>query len=337
MRKIYLLLLISIWSSVEAQYTITSASNPVPGDVQDFIDLDSTGLSMGSSGTSQNWNYSSVTSLPVFPVTSTFVPVSSIPNNFMFPSATIGLDLGGGSYGVLSNTSSKFEYLGYAEPTFTNCWAYSDPLKAYSLPFTYGSTSADTYLLIQSTNTTVGTFTTYGDGTGTLQLPTATIPNVLKLHYTQYESDTTSSGSVYTYSVSLDQFYASVSKFPLLEIQTATLTATTGTNVSTYYYKYGRIYTFYYPLGISNKEKNVGDLTVFPNPVTNGELFIKSESERPVTGIEITNVLGQVILNRPLNEMNDTKRIDLSTLQKGIYFLNIKNAKGMITKKIIIE
>jgi hypothetical protein len=321
---------------LKAQYTLTSASNPVPGDIQSFVDLDSTGLLTPGSGISQTWNYSTVTALPYPPITSTFVAMSSVPNNFMFSAATIGIDLGAGSYGVLSNTSTKFEYLGYAEATVSNCWSYSDPFKPYSLPFTYGSTSADTYLLIQSTNTTVGTFTTYGDGTGTLQLPTATIPNVLKLHYTQYESDTTSSGSIQTFTVSMDQLYASVSKFPLLEIQTSTMTITTGTTITTTYNKNGRIYSFYYPLGINGKEK-MAEFSIFPNPVTNGEVFVSNIPSSEKMTAEIYTILGQTVKTVSFEGGSESKKINVSDLAKGIYYLKVNSKEAIKTQKIIIE
>lgn len=323
---------------MKAQYTITASDNPVPGDVQSFVDLDSTGLLLGSSGTSQTWNYSTVVINGNPLVTSTFVPMSSVPNNFAFPGGTIGIDEGFGNYGVLSNTATKFEYLGYANAVLSNCWMYSDPFKPYSLPFTYGSTSPDTYLLIQPTNTTVGTFTTYGDGTGTLALPTATISNVLKLRYLQYESDTTSTGSILNFTVTMDQFRASVSKFPLIEVQTFTMVVTTGTNVTTTYNKTGRIYSTYYPLGI-NSQENVTGLNVFPNPVTSGELLISNIPSSDKMIIEIYNTLGQSVKTVSFESQStaEPKIINVSDLPSGVYYLKLKDAKQEGVKKLIIE
>ncbi len=338
MKKICILLLLSFCSFLKAQYTITATSNPVPGDIQSYIDLDTTGLQFGSSGISQTWNYSNVNVFPYPPITSTYVALSSVPNNTMFPAGTIGIDEGMGNYGVLSNNSSKFEYLGYATATSSNCWAYTDPLKPYDLPFTYGSTTADTYLLYQPTNTTVGTFTTYGDGTGTLALPTATIANVLKLRYIQYESDTTSTGSIKTFTIMMDQYHASTIKFPLLEVRTFTETVTTGTNVTTTYYKFGRIFTSYYPLGINSKE-SISSVNVFPNPVINGELFISNSIPLDKMTIEIYNVLGQTVKTILPESLNGTepKKINVSDLTKGLYYLRFNSKEAVKTQKIIIE
>ncbi len=339
MKKICILISFSLCSFfIRGQYTITSASNPVAGDIQSFLEIDTTGLMLGSSGISQTWNYSNINIFPYPPKTATFVSISSVPNNFMFPAGTIGIDEGGGNYGVLSNNSSKFEYLGYATATASNCWAYSDPLKPYSLPFTYGSSSADTYLLIQATNTTVGTFTTYGDGTGTLALPTATITNVLKLRYVQYESDTTSTGSIQTFTIMMDQYHASTIKFPLLEVRTFTETITTGTNVTTTYYKFGLIFTSYYPLGFDTKE-NISTHSLFPNPVTNGELFLSTIAPSGKMTIEIYNVLGQTVKTILLESQTtlEPKKINVSDLTRGIYYLRFTSKEAVKTQKIIIE
>ncbi len=338
MKKIYFLILLSSCSFfVKAQYTITSASNPIVGDIETYMDLDSTGLFLGSSGVSQTWNYSAVATLPNPAITSTYVALSSVPNNSLFPTGTIAIDYAGGNYGVASINSTKFEYLGYATATPSDCWAYSDPYKIYSLPFAYGSISTDTYVLFQPTNITRGTLTTTGDGTGTLQLPTGTISNVLKLNYTIYEIDTASSGSVSNFSVSMNQYYASVSKSILLEVQTTTATVITGTNSSTTYNKYGRIYSTY-ATGINSKQ-NTRNFSVFPNPVTNGELFVSNIISLEKTTIEIYNVLGQQLKTISFENIsaNEPKKINVSNLPKGIYYLRISGKEIAETRKIIIE
>ena len=340
MKNRYLVIIIVFLSlQIKAQYTITPSSNPIPGDIESYSDLDSTGLFFGSSGTSQIWNYSAVTAYTINPPTSyTYVPMSSVPNNSLFPLGTIGADDGAGNYGVLSNTSSKFEYYGHATATATNCWVYSDPLKLYDIPFTYGSTSTDSFALSLPTDTTTGTFTTTGTGTGILQLPTATYTNVLKLNYVLYEKDTYP-GSVYDYTVLINQYYSAASKFLLLEVQTTTTSVTSGTNITFYYNKYGKAASFGLTTNITNKENRLS-FNVFPNPVSNGELFISSNN--PSFGkmtIEINNVLGQCIkiISFENQSGTDPKKINVSDLTKGIYYLKITGKEVTKTQKIIIE
>lgn len=338
-KKFYILILLCVCSFLtKAQHTITAANNPTVGDIESYRDLDSTGLFFGSAGTSQTWNYSAMTAVPNPASSFTYVPMSSVPNNFLFPGGTIANDDGAGNFGVLSNNSTKFEYLGYATATATNCWSYTDPLKMYDIPFSYGNTSTDVFKIILPTFTATGTFTTYADGTGTLQLPIGTYTNVLKLNYVVYEIDTTLT-SIQNFTLLINQYYSAISKFPLLEVQTINQTITTGTNVTTTYAKYGRIIAFGVPSGIITIE-NDKSFVIYPNPVSNGEVYISNtNSFSGRMSVEIINVLGQIVKTILLENQNATnaKKIDMSDLTSGIYYLRITGKEGAKTQKIIID
>ena len=323
MKKNYILLLI-IFLSLEnkAQHTLTAAFNPVVGDIDSRINLDTAGLSLGSSGTSQTWNYTGISTGTNAPYGYTYVPMSSAPNNSLFPTGTIAANVGvGGVYFIYSNTSSKVEWLGAAQPTASNC-STSNPEILYTIPFMYGSIYSFTY----ASSTTTATIT--GDGTGTLQLPSGNYLNVLKRTVLYYDSN-----AYGTFNQIENYYYSALNKFPLLSLGIRkTVSSSTVTIV-----KWGQINAI---VSTAVQESLSGkELKIFPNPVTNGALFLISENGELVERIEITNIFGQVVLHRSSDEMNDsdTKRIDVSVLQKGIYFLTIRNTVGIITKKIIIE
>lgn len=321
MKKIYVLVFILfLFLENKAQHSLTAAFNPSIGDIESYIEIDTAGLSLGTSGISQIWNYTGISTGTNTSFSYTYVPMSSVINNSLYPTGTIAMRYGVGGYDkVYNNTSSQIEFLGFAQPTASNCQVYSDPAIFYSLPFSYGSSSSDTYSYTSWTGTYTGTIITTGDGTGTLQLPSGNYSNILKVTVNYYGAVT-----------SVEQrFYSALSKFPLLTVSSYTVGASI--------YKGGMINSL---VATSIKKLDCQNVfSVFPNPITNGELFLKSEGIEPVKKIEITNVLGQVVYNRPSDEMNETntKRIDVSVFQKGIYFLNVSNSKGMITKKIIIE
>ena len=244
--------------------------------------------------------------------------MSSFTNNSLYPTGTIATDIGiPGYHYVYGNTSSKIEYLGIAEPTTSNCVVYGDPAIFYTLPFTYGSLSSDTY----SRSTEAGTIITAGDGTGTLQLPSGTYSNILKLTLSFY--DTSGVNTIQ------NRYYSALSKFPLLTISSYTI----GAGIQ----KSGSINTSV-TLGIFIASQIKGT-NVFPNPVTNGELFLKPQNGEQIKEIEIINALGQVVLHQSNSEMNsnDARRIDVSNLNKGIYYLSLRTSDGSHTKKIIIE
>jgi len=85
--------------------------------------------------------------------------------------------------------------------------------------------------------------------------------------------------------------------------------------------------------------------TLNPNPVTGDFFDINldfTESEYPITVINITNVLGQVVYVVPLKHvdfMNGKVRIELADakLDKGIYFVQLKSGEATKTLKLAVR
>ncbi len=319
MKKIYILFFAVLFLQNRAQHTLTAAFNPIIGDIDSRIGLDTTGLLLGSSGASQTWNYTSISTGTNTPFSYTYVPMSSVINNSLYPTGTLARRIGVGGYDdVYNNTSLKVEYLGFAQPTASNCQVYSDPAIFYSLPFTYGSSSTDTYSYTSWTGTYTGTIITTGDGTGTLQLPSGTYSNILKITI------------LYPSFPSIEnRFYSALSKFPLLTVSSTTM----GTTI----YKGGQINTLVSTSIMRSDYENTAD--VFPNPVTNGELFVSTTPSLEKTTIEIYNVLGQQVKTILFESQNgrESKKINVSDMAKGIYYLRISNKEMTETQKIIIE
>ena len=80
-------------------------------------------------------------------------------------------------------------------------------------------------------------------------------------------------------------------------------------------------------IGINKTEKNI---MIYPNPVKD-VIFIESEEN----GIcKIYDLSGRCVLSKKLT---DQGRIDISILQKGVYFLRFFGNSSNLTKKIIIQ
>ena len=72
------------------------------------------------------------------------------------------------------------------------------------------------------------------------------------------------------------------------------------------------------------------DLTIYPNPTTGILMF-----NRPMIGqLRCYNQLGQVFVDKRL--LGDMW-VDLSELEKGVYFMAIETEKMRIRKKVVIE
>ncbi|NNK88086.1 MAG: T9SS type A sorting domain-containing protein [Flavobacteriaceae bacterium] len=74
-------------------------------------------------------------------------------------------------------------------------------------------------------------------------------------------------------------------------------------------------------------------IRVYPNP-TRGHVNIALNEEFKLENLRILNLLGQVLLEMP-GEQSDFMTLDLSSLQSGIYLLEINSGRGSMRKRIV--
>jgi hypothetical protein len=85
-------------------------------------------------------------------------------------------------------------------------------------------------------------------------------------------------------------------------------------------------------VGLKNNSFLSENISVYPNPTT-GSLNIEAEN---ATKIQVVSLLGQLVKEEELKIEN--KKIDISTLQNGVYFLKVFDKDKLIgTTKIIKE
>ncbi len=89
----------------------------------------------------------------------------------------------------------------------------------------------------------------------------------------------------------------------------------------------------------SNKTLNTGiksihDLGIKVYPIPANNYLTIEQSSNVNTQISLTNILGEVVLNK---QINYSENLDLSGLSKGIYFLSLENSNGKAIQKIIIQ
>lgn len=73
-------------------------------------------------------------------------------------------------------------------------------------------------------------------------------------------------------------------------------------------------------------------INVFPNPATS---VLSVNSESPIHLVEVVNLLGSLVLSEQVNSSN--LRIDVSSLNHGMYFLRAHTDSGIVTRKIQIS
>ena len=78
---------------------------------------------------------------------------------------------------------------------------------------------------------------------------------------------------------------------------------------------------------LGTEEDNFTNLSLYPNPSRD---FITVRSANPITSISLFNMNGQL-----LSTQTGINRIDLRPIENGIYFVQISNDLGTVTKKVI--
>lgn len=80
------------------------------------------------------------------------------------------------------------------------------------------------------------------------------------------------------------------------------------------------------------QETSIEGLNIYPNPVSNGKIYITSKSslEKEVV---IFDILGKTILQSTLT----SKELNVSSLTPGVYFIKIKEGEATATRKLIIK
>jgi len=77
------------------------------------------------------------------------------------------------------------------------------------------------------------------------------------------------------------------------------------------------------------------NISVFPNPVRDGKLFVQNDASQSLT-FKITDMLGKVISSDKLGA-NSNGQIDLSSSPNGIYFIEIEGKGDRVIKKVIVD
>lgn len=80
------------------------------------------------------------------------------------------------------------------------------------------------------------------------------------------------------------------------------------------------------------KQNAIAGLNMYPNPVSNGTLYITSNSSR-VKSVAVYDVLGKQVLN----VKTSNSALDVSNLKGGVYFVKITEDGKTDTRKLIVE
>ena len=80
------------------------------------------------------------------------------------------------------------------------------------------------------------------------------------------------------------------------------------------------------------QESTIEGLSLYPNPVTNGRVYISTKNDTEKE-IQIFDVLGKKVFYTQLN----SRELNLTSLSPGVYIIKIREEESSATRKLIIR
>jgi len=331
----------------------TSSYHPNPGSTAYEQFAYSSGVSLGTPGTSQTWNYTSLNDSGSV-ITGGYVAASSTPSYWysIFPSANLADGSNAFGYLYTNAGSNSWVILGFAGTSSGDTLRYTTPETILEYPFTYQTNFANTFAANSSTtsnggtetDTRTGTDTFNADGYGTIELPGGSnyvFSNVLRAvliqNYTDVFDEDGFYDTIYERVYTVDYFWASNSTQPLLSISTLTETedgfSESGTSVE------------FYPntnTGINNVSSIIENLNVFPNPSYTQSTVSLNLKETSSIKVYVTNILGQqvrtITTEQAVTAGDHNYSFETGDLAKGIYMVTVEvNGSIAGVRKLEVE
>lgn len=84
--------------------------------------------------------------------------------------------------------------------------------------------------------------------------------------------------------------------------------------------------------GSKLQEQPFENLSIYPNPVTSGKLYINSKTTASKE-VEIFDILGKKVFQATIT----TKELNITALTTGVYIIKIKEGDFRATRKLVIK
>ncbi|WP_167356167.1 T9SS type A sorting domain-containing protein [Chryseobacterium jejuense] len=295
-------------------------------------DVSGTSITAGAAGANITWDFSAYTGTNPVAYVSRVCPGQS--NCFRFPGANRITTLTSvDSHDFSAMTDTEATMLGsYSGPALGDITVtYVNPLIEYKFPITYQQQFDDTYefnsvsVAIGNTNET-GQVSVTVDGYGTVITPRGTYSNVLRIKRMRTATQTISALPAPIIATFTNESYQWVSQTDGMvfsfAINTSVFSGNTNVTKSVSYLDTAVLST----VDLDSKK---GGVSVYPNPSTD---FITIASKEDVKTVTISSPEGKTVLTT-----ENTGKIDVSKLSKGVYILQGALKNGTVVSKKIIK
>jgi hypothetical protein len=94
------------------------------------------------------------------------------------------------------------------------------------------------------------------------------------------------------------------------------------------------------PVGVETVAAQASALSVYPNPASNSVSFSFEFGGNGTAGVSLVDLLGKAVLQQDLGKVASGKRtysIDISSLQSGVYFLELVENGNKAVSRIVIQ
>lgn len=295
-------------------------------------DVSGTSITAGSAGANITWDFSMYTGTNPVAYTARACPGQS--NCFRFPGANrITTIANADTHDFSAMTDTEATMLGsYSGPALGDVTVtYINPLIEYKFPITYQQQFDDTYefnsvsAAIGNTNET-GQVSVSVDGYGTVITPKGTYSNVLRIKRMRTATQTIASLPVPMTATYTNESYQWVSQSDGMVFSFAinSFVFNGNTNVS-------KLVSYLDPgvLSTADLNRKAEEFTIYPNPSSD---LITVTSKDDIKKVTVIALDGKIVLTA-----DNSEKIDVSKLSKGVYILQGELKNGTVISKKIIK
>ena len=357
MRLSLLVLFSTITVQLFGQFVIDYQQMIHPNDSISWSTLDTTNFSPGNSGSNVIWNYSSINIIQSnsssihYPPTFNAVCFSNNPTN-MYTNSYPPFSSVYKKYYYLSD-STEYSYDGYChnDPPFNSgSLIYSDRQSYMLLPLNYLSSFTDSSIGSLQGGVTLSNWQVNGfitkmyDAFGELHLPWGTYTNVARVQVTGYRKDTLLSSTMGSGATRIDswtgyEWYDINNRGVVFGyIENTSINIQTNGNQTTSFQK-GVYAQENASTGILQPNAATNKIIFYPNP-SNGIIFpvlTNSVHIKDLYHLIVYDTQGRSIANEASSKYSIYKGIDLTYLDKGIYFIQIESDNKSYIGKVLIQ
>ena len=297
-------------------------------------------FNQNSSGPNQSWDISGLTGLTnnfvsYYNTEPTAAELLLYPGTYMVTTGQIPntttwsvdsksyLSYGSAAMGLGIN------FTGFNTPEFTLNYATNNAGLG-SGPMVYGYSNSDTvsgtYVFGNYTGSFTGTIITSVDAYGTMNFNPSEISNVMRLKTVEsLQISYLDVGIVGTYTQTTYRYYRDMDQWPYVKSTNRIISIPLfelDTNVT----QNEKANAFFLAVPSVPTENSI---TLFPNPATD-LIHVTSNSSQSIISLTVLDQISKVVLTK-----NESKTVDVSGLQNGVYFIKIETDKGSSVKKFI--